>query len=604
MFKNNDNNTLRTIPHQRCASEKPVGGGSYVIFCMRTMRFLAAAMVDCTATGCNTSCSTQAETLTAIQGVRHLLRLKLAGKRVETYCDNAAVDQRRKRINNSYASHRQTNKMSDLASSKVFSELSTELQKRCTNVKHIWEGAEHNLKLTADRDLSTVGNMLADHYADIAARTSALQTSTIARSFPVQTPYANDVEIRVNGAACATPIGTIMRNSVHAHNLHAMQQIPHNNCTHNTRQRHQHCRHAANEVIDFKTLKLTLDMCHAQAKNAFDRHTLDGNNFEDKILCTRLPKAVQTSTKKMLQLRRNATTTNGPTCLLCGQPYGDGETQSRLARHAAYDCKYHDQARQWLKMSTASMIYHAGESFHAEKDIAIGRRVATGDTIELFQSEPQMDSYRRIIIPNMTGKSNHTFDVETLETNWNNQMLGATTSNAQTLRATRKKYLSTLVTVALNTLKAGPMIKSIQPHPAVLRWFAKKYNLTVQHDCTPFNSTNGVFPSTPHMSRNVATDESSPSHIGMRHNVGTKEMLKESCFLSIETCVEKWQDRLRQAGESVAKGHIKTAVCMITLNGTITRRGCIKHCSSTGGVEILHCPQKCKIWEHQSVNKK
>lgn len=169
----------RSTLHQRCASEMPVAGGAFFIIDMKTMRPISAEMVDCTNAGCTPSCSTQAEIQTAVQGMRRLLTLDLRDKKVETYCDNAALLQRTLSIADQYLTRRKVIKMSHLGVSKAFSDAKKVLSSRCKHLTTHWRGAEHNLAYYADREIEDLGNLLSDHYADIAAVQSAEQVAVV-----------------------------------------------------------------------------------------------------------------------------------------------------------------------------------------------------------------------------------------------------------------------------------------------------------------------------------------------------------------------------------------------------------------------------------------
>lgn len=637
----------RSTLHQRCASEMPVAGGAFFIIDMKTMRPISAEMVDCTNAGCTPSCSTQAEIQTAVQGMRRLLTLDLRDKKVETYCDNAALLQRTLSIADQYLTRRKVIKMSHLGVSKAFSDAKKVLSSRCKHLTTHWRGAEHNLAYYADREIEDLGNLLSDHYADIAAVKSAEQVAVVPRRFEQQEQTSGGTEIHISGSESSTPIATIMEKSVHAEGLEAMQHIPHANCDRNKPQRHQLCAHAAAENFDVKTLHIALKMTCTAACESFDRHALDCTNLDDKLLCAKLPQQAQPAAIKMLDGLRGADKhdkASEPACILCGERYGEGKQLGRLARHYAYECKSFQDQRHHLNMSTTSIVYHTGRSFHNDLHQRIGFRMKDAASPELYDEDPPTDKYGRLCVT--VEKQSHSFDVETVQTNWQNLCIltrqdGKPTKQVAKLvgpcamckskeavitcktcetehycskecleaawlykkhnklcngvksTTTATIFLKDLIEIGAATLRASYKVRSAQPHPAVLKWFTETYSLEEQHECTPFNCTSGIFRTSPRACQDLPhKDDRKLDSIGMRQPVNTAIPLTKSCFTSIQTCSTDWQKRLEHLGTSVSKDKELTIVCMITFNGNGGPHECKSLYKDKHGVEILHCPEQ------------
>lgn len=588
-----------SVRHQQCASELPVAGGAFVIYDMRTMRPIAAEMVDCTSSTCSPSSSTQAEIQTAVQGLRRLLMFDLTGCNVETYCDNAALELRTARILHQFSSRRQVIKMSELGLSKAFADLCIELNSRCLHAVHHWRGAEHNLAYYADRALEDFANLIADHFAGVAATTSAKQSATIARTYDKPNCRRQNIQITVKGSQCNAPIKVVMGEGLQAITQNIMRQVPPNNADNAQAQYHQHCEHAAHERIDFKSLKKMLQQTTPGEQDAFDRHTMDCTMLHDKVICSRLPKTDQVLGRKLLHHLRAASVKDGESrpCLLCSKPYSEGKNLHRMARHMAYACSHFRDQRRWLEMATTSILYRSGRCFHADMTKMIGF-IATESVKgpQLFGEDAPYDKHDRIIVESKGTTQKHSFDSDTLDCNWNNRcaMPARLLSRAKSPSSSRECFLENMVRITKTVLKCK-MVKSIQPHPAVLTWLVKQYKLQQQHDCTPMNCTAGLFKSGVHVTatlrQNSAIDSQCVHNIGMYTSLEDGELLLESSFLSIETTSPTWRRRLKQASVSVASNHDLTMVCMVSFNGAEGRAACRVTCRELGGIEILHCPE-------------
>ena len=602
----------RTQPHQRCSTELPVAGGAYVIIDMRTMRPLAAELVDCTVSGCNLCSSTQAETLTAIYGLRRLMSLNLSDKVVETYCDNAALLQRSLKLRDQLLSRRQIIKMSDLDLSQAFCDTSAKLEALCHQVIHHWRGAEHNLAYYADRELEDIGNLIADYFADIAAATSAKQSGIYARVYTRPNIKRTPTEIRVNKTMCTQPLTTVFKDAMEAQSQAALRCEPHGNDETTSPQYHQHVAHAANDEIDFKSLKLALVDATDNEVDALDRHTLDATKVREDIICSELTKQDRGFGKQALKLLQDKQGPNGEishNCLLCSSHYGN--KGGRAARHLVHDCKFFKSQRGCLDATTTALLYQAGSCFHGNPAASVGllSEKVTAPALD-FDSMPS-DRYLRVLVDDedLGHIAQHKFSQETLLVNWANRWIGKEisvnveeTANAYAELARKKamgeqwdEFVCEMVNVSKYILKNEERVMSIQPEPAVAKWLQNQYGLQSQHDCTPFNCSHGIFPTTPRISATITVGQTDVlKRFGMRPGLQPSAEITESCLLSIETRDKNWKARLQAAARSVHNNQDITVVCMVVFNGVAIggdRKELRTLSNALNGIEILDCPQ-------------
>ena len=605
-------------PHQRCASEMPAAGGAFVIIDVGNMRPLAASAINCTMSGCDSSNSTQAETLTAVMGIRTLLAMDLRGKTVTTFCDNSAMDLRTAKIQSAFTSKRQVTKMNNLALSSSYADHNALLATRCAKYTHHWRGAEHNLSITADRNLADVANMISDYYAGEAAKASSRTINILPTPLEVPQLKKQPFETHVNGSVCSLPTEKIMERALHCQTLAEMCIPPDDNCDANQAQWHQHCAHARDGHIDFTVLDTAMKTSRPAQIDAFSRHVLDVCAFTDSALINRLPKDAAATAKAVLKHCNPSPKGKeqaDPCCLLCKQRYGDSANLARQTRHYTYECTSFKDLRKWRENCTTSIVMQTGKAFHSNPSAAIGfyNEIENIEPLFINDSDCKRDKENRIRI----GDDDHRFSHETLHANWQNACLPrCTRPKPDWIDATpfwrarlqkgkgfdiqahlafdgidRLRFKSDLTAVCCNVVKNKMTIEATQPHPTILAWLVLQFNLVQQCDTTPFNCTTGIFPKQPMLSPTIPLpNEIDVNKIGFRPNVPVQSNLDKSSFISVQTSSKSWRVRLEQAKNSVRDDPDITVVCMLMLDGDDKQAACARECQSTGGTVILHCP--------------
>lgn len=607
--------------HQRCASEIPAAGGAYVIIDMKTMTPIAAEMVDCATVGCDTSSSTQAETLTALHGMRRLNSMNLKDKNVTCHCDNAALEQRTLLLQDDYKSRRNLAKMSGLPTSKAYSSANTAVQNQAKAFNHTWRGAEHNLASLADRTVADMANFFADHYAGGAAAISAAGRKLYADVHRPPQLDEQELEIHVNSSACSQPIGLIMEEAFNMQTLAEAANPPPNNDERQNAQRHQHCADALHGKIDFETFELTMKKSSTSALDAIDRHTLDCTRLTDAQVIAEMPAQAKPATKKILKHLRAVDTKGakaGERCILCQETYGEGRTGARRARHYAYACPHFQDEREWLRMKTKDILYSAGRCFAQNNENWVGFFNKTAKQykplVRKHSEELKRDKHGRVLIGTTDdATAKHLLNIDTVHTHWANAQtntgvyiashpgnipfwrakVGHTSRGRETLeKVPRTQFWKNTISLMQETLRQKLSLQSEQPHPAILQWIAARFDLEQQCDTTAFNCTYGIFPATPRLTASMTLPTSiDMDMVGVLPAVELKGTYAQSSFVSVRTSSKDWKQRLEQLKRSCTKNKSLNFVCMLTLDGRDREYACQKMANATGGGCVLALPR-------------
>lgn len=362
-----------------------------------------------------------------------------------------------------------------------------------------------------------------------------------------------------------------------------------------------------------KTLPPTLS-------HALDRHTVDALLPNDAQISKKMPTGTVTMAKEILRTVRNTEGTAEPVCLLCHEKYGDSHKLGRLGRHYTYECPFFNAERDWLNEKRTEVLFGCGRAFCYDPNLAVGfSNYKMHPSNALFDTEPLHDNHDCIFLSQSfktrhhdakstwSDRPDHSISATTLRVHWDNVISIAAdhkehlhTSPYWRARASKQQkeltskgtFLEHTTRLCLCTLQQTKTIKSIQPHPAVVKWFVNVFDLGQQCDTSPFNCYSGLCREQPALTPTILLDtDINLDKTGMAPPQPPSKRYSASSFISVQTSAKAWQKRLEHAHQSCQTQPNLTIVAMIVLDGKSSWDAVKATVRKSAGIVLLHCPQ-------------